>query len=40
MTAIVKDGIRVHRHLWKSHEGTTPDLVAGSVNVMAELQRM
>ena len=39
-TATVKDGIRVHRHLWKSHESTTPDYGVRSVNVTAELQRL
>ena len=40
VTASVKDGIRVHRRLWKIREYTTPDSGAGSVNVVAELQQM
>ena len=38
--ATVKVGVRVHRRLWKSHECTTPDHGARSVNVMAGLQQV
>lgn len=40
VTAAVKVGIRVHRHLWKIPEGTTPDHGARPVNVMAGLQQV
>jgi len=38
-TATVKDGIRLSRHLWKSHDSTTPGYRVRLVNVTAGLQQ-